>query len=75
MKANAIPSLLRLVNATATETRLYAIKALTMLSEAPEGRKTLERFVDDVKECESDPQSLAVSRAAQIALKVITWKP
>ncbi|CAK8697009.1 radial spoke head 14 homolog [Clavelina lepadiformis] len=75
LKANAIPSLLRLVNATTTETRLYAIKALTMLSEAPEGRKTLERFVDDVKECERDPQSLAVSRAAQIALKVITWKP
>nr|XP_018670222.1 radial spoke protein ARM37 isoform X1 [Ciona intestinalis] len=75
IRAGAIPSLLKLVNASSSETRLYGIKALTMLSEAPEGRKTLLEFVDEIKDREDDPESAAVARAAQTALKVITWKP
>nr|CAB3265808.1 ARM37 radial spoke protein [Phallusia mammillata] len=75
IKSGAIRSLLNLVNSPTSETRLYAIKALTMLSEAPEGRKTLMELVDDIKDREHDPDSATVAKAAQIALKVITWKP
>lgn len=54
--------------------RLNAIKALTMLAEAPEGRKFLQVHVPDFRVLEVDT-SEAVRRAAQIAINVIEWKP
>lgn len=46
-----------------------------MLSEAPEGRKLLENLVEDIQDRTDDPDSMAVMNAAQIAMRVITWKP
>ena len=54
--------------------RLNAIKALTMLAEAPEGRKFLQTQVPIFRVLEMD-HSEGVQRAAQIAIKVIEWKP
>jgi len=75
LKANAINELLLLVNSGNSEARLNAIKALTMLAEAPEGRQALLSHVDEVEDRTVDPQSQAVCEAAKIALKVIKWKP
>lgn len=74
LEAGAIPSLLNLLNSTASEARLNALKGLTTLAEAPEGRKNLLGSVSDIEERESDA-SKAVARAAQIAKSLITWKP
>jgi len=46
-----------------------------MLSEAPEGRKTLLEHVEKIEAHEEDAESSTVARAAIIARKVITWKP
>lgn len=45
-----------------------------MLAEAPEGRKILQSHVPTFRALEEDT-SAAVRRAAQIAVKVIEWKP
>lgn len=57
-----------------SKARLNATKALTMLAEAPEGRKFLQPHVPIFRVLEND-SSEAVQRAAQIAIKVIEWKP
>lgn len=45
-----------------------------MLAEAPEGRKILQSHVPTFRALKEDT-SAAVQRAAQIAVKVIEWKP
>lgn len=45
-----------------------------MLAEAPEGRKFLQVHVPIFRVLEMD-RSEAVQRAAQVAIKVIEWKP
>lgn len=72
--AAAIETLLPLIHDGKSKVRLYSIKALTMLSEAPEGRKTLLCHVEEFKLRMEDPNK-AVRRAAEIAVEVITWKP
>ncbi|NXW88862.1 RSP14 protein, partial [Alopecoenas beccarii] len=72
--AGAIPPLLKLVAEETSKARLSAIKALTMLAEVPEGRKTLLGHTEAFQQCLNDP-SEAVKRAAQIAIRVIQWKP
>ncbi|KAH0625518.1 hypothetical protein JD844_015064 [Phrynosoma platyrhinos] len=74
INADAINTLLPLLSDDKSKVRLYAIKALTMLSEAPEGRRALLRHVSEFKERTTD-SSPAVRRAAEIAVKVIEWKP
>nr|XP_056715126.1 radial spoke head 14 homolog [Euleptes europaea] len=74
INAAAIETLLPLIHDEKGKVRLYSIKALTMLSEAPEGRKLLLCHVEDFEERKKDP-SEAVRRAAKIAVEVITWKP
>ncbi|XP_046331630.1 radial spoke head 14 homolog [Haliotis rufescens] len=74
IKDNAIPQLVELVNDPISEVRLNALKALTCLSEAPEGRETLLSHVDLIK-TRTEDEIPAVVKAAQIAVKVITWKP
>ncbi|ESP02559.1 hypothetical protein LOTGIDRAFT_224792 [Lottia gigantea] len=74
INCNAIEALVKLVNHQSSEVRLNALKALTCLSEAPEGRDVLLLFVDSIKERTEDSVP-AVVNAAKIAVKVITWKP
>ncbi|XP_037014693.2 radial spoke head 14 homolog [Artibeus jamaicensis] len=74
LDAEAILPLLNLLSSSLIKARLNAIKALTMLAEAPEGRKFLQAQVPIFRALEMDP-SAAVQRAAQVAIKVIEWKP
>ncbi|XP_036679753.1 radial spoke head 14 homolog isoform X1 [Balaenoptera musculus] len=74
LDAEAIRPLLELLQSSLSKARLNAIKVLTMLAEAPEGRKLLQSHVPTLRALEEDT-SAAVQRAAQIAVKVIEWKP
>ncbi|ETE70450.1 Rhabdoid tumor deletion region protein 1, partial [Ophiophagus hannah] len=70
----AIDYLLPLIHDGKSKVRLYAIKALTMLSEAPEGRLVLLKHVPEFRK-HLDDSNATVQRAAQIAIQVIEWKP
>ncbi|XP_074660858.1 radial spoke head 14 homolog [Tubulanus polymorphus] len=72
--SEAIAPLVQLVDDSTSEVRLNALKALTCLSEAPKGRKTLLEHIEKIRERLTD-EIPAVVKAAQIAEKVITWKP
>lgn len=72
--SGAIPKLLALVKDSHSKVRLNCLKALTTLSETPEGRKVLLPDVNIIQECLMD-FSEAVRRAAAIALQVIQWRP
>ncbi|XP_059974394.1 radial spoke head 14 homolog [Mesoplodon densirostris] len=74
LDTEAIRPLLELLHSSLSKARLNAIKVLTMLAEAPEGRKLLQSHVPTFRALEEDT-SVAVQRAAQIAVKVIEWKP
>ncbi|XP_052798462.1 radial spoke head 14 homolog [Mya arenaria] len=74
LESTAIPPLVTLVDDPTSEVRANSLKALTCLSEAPEGRKTLLEHVDKIKVHLND-EIPAVARAAQIAVRVIEWKP
>lgn len=67
--------MLQLVACDHSEARLNAIKTLTMLAEAPEGRQTLISRVAEMESQTMDPESKSVCEAAKIAIKVIRWKP
>ncbi|XP_077866991.1 radial spoke head 14 homolog [Saccoglossus kowalevskii] len=75
IKASAISNLVVLVNDENSEVRLNALKAITTLSEAPEGRAALLKHVELIQKRILEDKSEAVQRAAEIAVKVITWKP
>ncbi|EPQ20321.1 Rhabdoid tumor deletion region protein 1 [Myotis brandtii] len=75
LDADAIHSLLGLLVSSLQKARLNAIKALTMLAEAPEGRKVLKAHVHAFRVLEVGDPSKTVQRAAQVAIKVIEWKP
>lgn len=77
IRSGAIKDLVGLVNDEDSEVRLNALKAITCLSEAPEGRRNLLHHVDQIRNRTTPDQerSEAVRRAAEIAVKVITWKP
>ncbi|XP_078082967.1 radial spoke head 14 homolog [Mustelus asterias] len=74
LKADIIPSLLVLVNDPMTKVRLNVIKAITTVSESPEGRKLLLEHVPFLQEKLQDP-SEAVRKAVRIAIDIITWMP
>ncbi|XP_008055710.1 radial spoke head 14 homolog [Carlito syrichta] len=74
LDAEAIKPLLELLLTPTSKVRLNATKALTMLAEAPEGRKILQAHVPIFRILE-EQSTEAVKRAAQIAIKVIEWKP
>ncbi|KAK6973879.1 radial spoke head 14 [Biomphalaria glabrata] len=69
-----IPALVNLVDDINSEVRLNAIKALTCLAEAPEGRRELLQHVEQIRNHTKDHRE-AVAHAARIAVKVITWLP
>lgn len=74
INGGAIDPLVNLVDDTTSEVRLNALKALTCVSEAPEGRKFLLEHVEKIKAHMTDPIP-AVCKAADLAVRVITWKP
>ncbi|OXB73302.1 UNVERIFIED_CONTAM: hypothetical protein H355_008278 [Colinus virginianus] len=74
LRAGAIPRLLKLVAEDNSKARLSAIKTLTMLAEVAEGRRELRQHTDTFEQCLRDPRE-AVKRAAEIAIRVIRWKP
>ncbi|XP_006768836.1 PREDICTED: radial spoke head 14 homolog [Myotis davidii] len=75
LDADAIHSLLGLLVSSLQKARLNAVKALTMLAEAPEGRKILKAHVHAFRVLEVEDPSKTVQRAAQVAIKVIEWRP
>ncbi|XP_021060160.1 radial spoke head 14 homolog isoform X2 [Mus pahari] len=75
LDANAIDPLLELLRTTSkTKVCLNATKALTMLAEAPEGRKLLLPHVPTFCYFLTHKNE-AIRRAAEVAIKVIEWKP
>ncbi|XP_044631303.1 radial spoke head 14 homolog isoform X1 [Equus asinus] len=74
LDAEAITPLLGLLFSPLSKARLNAIKALTMLAEAPEGRRFLQAHVPNFRALEKDDNE-AVRRAALVAIKVVEWKP
>ncbi|XP_012886992.1 PREDICTED: radial spoke head 14 homolog [Dipodomys ordii] len=75
LDADAIPPLLELLDPElSTKVRLNATKALTMLAEAPEGRKLLQVHVPVFRALETEKNE-NIQWAASIALDVIEWKP
>ncbi|XP_031555319.1 radial spoke head 14 homolog [Actinia tenebrosa] len=75
IEAEAIHNLVKVLSDSVSEVRLNALKAITTLAEAPVGRTTLLKSVKEVENLVRDHDSPAVRKAAQIAVKVITWKP
>ncbi|XP_059533018.1 radial spoke head 14 homolog [Myotis daubentonii] len=75
LDADAIHSLLGLLISSLQKARLNAVKALTMLAEAPEGRRVLKAHVHAFRVLEVGDPSKTVQRAAQVAIRVIEWKP
>ncbi|GAB1295220.1 Radial spoke head 14 homolog [Apodemus speciosus] len=75
LDAGAIDPLLELLcTIPTTKVCLNATKALTMLAEAPEGRKLLLPRVPTFRYFLTHKNE-AIQRAAQVAIKVIEWKP
>ena len=81
LKAEAAAALTALLQTSDKEEHvlLNTIKAITVLAEAPEGRKAFAPCVDKLKALltmtgtRADPA--AVSRAAQKCIDTITWRP
>lgn len=73
-KCGAINLLVKLVNDENSEVRLNALKALTCLSEFPDGRTDLLTHIKKIRDRTKDPIP-AVVKAADIAVRVITWRP
>ncbi|XP_052600670.1 radial spoke head 14 homolog isoform X1 [Peromyscus californicus insignis] len=75
LDVDAIAPLLELLcSTTQSKVCLNAIKALTMLAEAPEGRRLLQPHLPTLRVFQQHKNE-AIQRAAQIAIKVIEWKP
>lgn len=47
---------------------------MSCISEAPEGRRDLLKYIDEVRGLVSDKVPI-VAKHADIAVRVITWKP
>ncbi|XP_031202972.1 radial spoke head 14 homolog isoform X2 [Mastomys coucha] len=75
LDADATEPLLELLSTfSTTKLCLNATKALTMLAEAPEGRKLLLPRVP-IFRFFLEHKNEAIRRAAEVAIKVIEWKP
>lgn len=74
LNADALPPLLGLVRSPQTNVCLNAVKAITVLAEAPEGRKELLKHLDLLEDLRGH-DSEVTRRAAETAMRVITWKP
>eukprot|EP00108_Taenia_solium_P005267 TsM_000896000 transcript=TsM_000896000 gene=TsM_000896000 len=74
LNGDAIPNLLRCLLSQSTRVRVNALKALASIGEAPEGRRILQRSLEQV-ECLMGDKSAEVRKHAKIAVNVIKWKP
>lgn len=75
LDANAVLPLMELLcSRPTTKVILNATKALTMLAEAPEGRQSLLSHLSIFQRLLMHDKE-AIRRAAQVAIKVIEWKP
>lgn len=75
LDADATEPLLELLSTfSTTKVCLNATKALTMLAEAPEGRKLLLPRVPTFRFF-LEHKNEAIRRAAEVAIKVIEWRP
>eukprot|EP00794_Sanderia_malayensis_P016651 gene16651-18341_t len=73
--AGAISRLVAILQDESSEVRLNTLKTITELSEAPKGRAQLLKSLEEVQRLVKDHESAAVRKAANIAVKTITWKP
>ncbi|KAH9282760.1 Radial spoke head 14 -like protein [Echinococcus granulosus] len=74
LSGDAIPNLLRCLLNQSTRVRVNALKALASIGEAPEGRRILQKSLEQI-ECLMGDESAAVRKHAKIAADVIKWKP
>ncbi|KAI3372989.1 hypothetical protein L3Q82_023430 [Scortum barcoo] len=87
LQLNVIPVLLQLVSETKEEEEdeerrrrkaliMYSLRALTSLAEAPDGRRVLlEQLPLLVRRSEAAEEDPDIRRAAQTAVRVVTWTP
>ncbi|KAI6660883.1 hypothetical protein LOD99_13607 [Oopsacas minuta] len=75
LKWGVIPKLVPLICDPTPEVQLNAIKALTTLSEHPSGRESLSDTVDKLTDISARSSDEYIRRAAEVAVKTITWKP
>lgn len=74
IKSGALPKLVSIINDELSEIRVNSLKAISCLAEAPEGRRELLKTIDNVQNLIKDPVPI-VAKHAEIAYRVITWKP
>ncbi|KAL2092244.1 hypothetical protein ACEWY4_012042 [Coilia grayii] len=74
LKAGAIPALLQLVESEVRAVSANALRALTCLAEAPPARVELHQHVPLLQTRLSHPEPI-IQRAAETAIRVISWKP
>ena len=75
LRWGAIPKLTPLISDPTPEVQLNAIKLLTTLSEDPSGRESLSDVVDKLSDVSARSSDEYIRRAAEVAVKTITWKP
>ncbi|XP_063050538.1 radial spoke head 14 homolog [Engraulis encrasicolus] len=74
LKAGAIPALLHLVQCEERAVCVNALRALTCLAEAPVARVELMEHLPLLRICLSHKEPI-IQRAADTAIRVISWKP
>ena len=75
LKWGAIPKLIPLILDPTPEVQLNTIKVLTTLSEHPRGRESLQETVERLSDIAARSGDEYIRRAAEVAVRVITWKP
>ena len=75
IKWGAIPKLIPLISDPTPEVQLNAIKVVTTLSEDPHGRESLLEAVEKLRDIAARSSDAYIRRAAEVAVKTITWKP
>ncbi|CAF0907209.1 unnamed protein product [Rotaria sordida] len=74
IRAGAIPKLLAMLKNESSELVVNALKVIACIAEAPEGRQQLLQSVDQIEQY-SNHRLPNLAKHAQIATKVIKWKP
>lgn len=74
IQAGVLPSLVTLITDPLSELRVNSLKAISCLAEAPDGRRTLMGNIEEIAKLIDDPVPI-VAKHAEIAHRVITWKP
>ena len=75
IKWGAIPKLIPLISDPTPEVQINAIKVVTTLSEDPQGRESLLEAVEKLSDIAARSSDGYIRRAAEVAVRTITWKP